>query len=468
MMKTQFMDDSTPAFIPENVTYLCEQMSQYSRNRFRLETVSADTASAGRIITVNLPEGSTLDMKSFRMHYTALTNQNTVGTATCFAKLPQDAAQSLIQRVEVSLNGISLQQGASEYNTIYQVKKMGAGNLGRTQTVDRSVSHAEIDTTDAVDEESLVCQDWVGFLNELSTRFVSTELFGGLQVRITMAPNSVLVPKIAGVAMQLPLGSVDAAAAAGNMSYTVSDIFFTIDSVSLGPVYTQALQAQLATDGYLPVNFKEYYSFNLDSIASGASTPRFSLSSASMDRLYGLYRDSNFQTVGVRGHQLTDAVAGSPSFVSNALRFRAYNSSDTLAGTLRYNWSVNNVQIPQFRADILSALCDVSYAQDKVGLDAEGTNVSSKRSFNNGKYVNSQMLSHPTKFGVSVKSGLDSRGISTMMTWQNTGMVIPPASPISGATPAGTGETGILSSFVVVECTSELRVSMGKSVAVIL
>ena len=187
-----------------------------------------------------------------------------------------------------------------------------------------------------------------------------------------------------------------------------------------------------------------------------------------MDRLYGMYRDSNFQTVGVAAHQLSDAVAGSPSFVSNALRFRAYNSSDLLAGSLRYNWSVNNVQIPQFRADILSALCDVSYAQDKVGLDAEGTNVSSKRSFNDGKYVNSQMLSHPTKFGVSVKSGLDSRGISTMMTWSNTGMVIPAASPISGGTPAGTGETGLLSSFVVVECTSELRVSMGKSVAVIL
>ena len=72
-MSYEEMEDMSGKFIPENVRYLVDSMSQYSRNRFRLETVSADTAQAGRIITVNLPEGACLDLQSFRFHFDALT-----------------------------------------------------------------------------------------------------------------------------------------------------------------------------------------------------------------------------------------------------------------------------------------------------------------------------------------------------------------------------------------------------------
>ena len=72
------MEDMDGKFIPENVRYLVDDMSQYSRNRFRLETVSAQTAGPGRIVTVNLPEGACLDLKSFRFHFDA----NGVGAGT--------------------------------------------------------------------------------------------------------------------------------------------------------------------------------------------------------------------------------------------------------------------------------------------------------------------------------------------------------------------------------------------------
>jgi hypothetical protein len=194
MLSYEEIQDMEGKFLPENVRYIVDSMSQYSRNRFRLETVSAETASAGRIITVNLPEGACLDMKSFRLHYDVATQDATSGGATCFAKLPNDAAQTLIQRVEVNLNGVAIQQGAQEWNTLYQMKKLSKSCIDRNTSVDRAVAHSEVNSADATEpDETLVVQDWCGFLNENSTRFLSTDVWGQIQVRITLAPNSVLV-----------------------------------------------------------------------------------------------------------------------------------------------------------------------------------------------------------------------------------------------------------------------------------
>jgi hypothetical protein len=462
------IQDMEGKFLPENVRYIVDSMSQYSRNRFRLETVSAETASAGRIITVNLPEGACLDMKSFRLHYDVATQDATSGGATCYAKLPNDAAQTLIQRVEVNLNGVAIQQGAQEWNTLYQMKKLSKSCIDRNASVDRAVAHAEIDSSDATEpDETLVVQDWCGFLNENSTRFLSTDVWGQIQVRITLAPNSVLVPKIAGVNMGTNLANADQVAAAAAISYSISNIFFTIDSVSLNPIYNEMLRQRLSSDEYLPLNYKEYYTFSLDNITAGQSTPRFSLSSGSIDALHGVYRDSNYQTTGVVPKSLTDGGVGVSQFIANALRFRSYNNfgggSALLDGSLRFNWSVNNVQMPQYRATLSDALCDVNYQPDKVGMDAEGTLVCSKSSFNDGKFLCSQKLNHPTRYGCGVQSGFNSRGINTMMTWNVSGQLVPAASPA----PGGSGETGVVSAFVVVETTAQVRAGVGKNIAVL-
>ena len=466
-MSYEEMEDMSGKFIPENVRYLVDSMSQYSRNRFRLESVSADTASAGRIITVNLPEGACLDLQSFRFHFDALTTSSTVGAETVYGKLPNDAAQSLIQRVEVNLNGVAAQQGAAEWNTLYQMKKLKEGSVPRASTVDRAVAHYEINDANAVDNESLVCQDWAGFLGESSTRFIDTAIWGQAQVRLTMAPNSVLVPKRngAGAGFELgdPLTVADALTAAGNISYSISNLYFTIDSVSLNPIYSKMLRDRLENDDYLPLNYKEYYTFSLDSITTGSSVPRFSLSSGCIDDLMAIYRDSNYQTTGVVCKKLTDAAPGAGAFVANYCRFRNYDSSTDLAGTFRYNWSVNNVQSPQYRADKMDALCDVNYCPDKVGMGAEGTLVSSKSSFQDGKFLLCQKLNHPTRWGVGCQSGFNSRGISTMMTLNVSGQVIPAASPA----PAGDGTTAVLNAFVVVATTAQARAGVGKNVAIL-
>jgi len=305
-MSYEEMDDMEGKFIPESCRYLVDSMSSYSRNRFKLQTVSAESASAGRIVVVNLPEQAIVDLQSFRLHMDAKTTQATVGGSTVFGKLPNDAAATLIQRVEVNMNGIALNQGHPEWNTVYQMKKLAEGSIGRASTVDRLASGYEINTNKAIDDESLVLQDWTGLLGESSTRFLDLSLFGQAQIRITMAPNSVLVPLEDGALPKIgdDLSVPDGVNAAKQISYSVDNIFFTIDSVSLNPIYSKMLRDRLENDDFLPLNFKECYTFSLDSINTGSSTTRFSVSSGSIDHFSATYRDSSYQTIGVKAKNL--------------------------------------------------------------------------------------------------------------------------------------------------------------------
>ena len=98
---------------------------------------------------MNLPEGGAIcDLKSFKMHMDVATNSATVGGTTVYGRLPADAA-SLISRVEVYLNGVQLQQGAAEYNTICRMLKIGRSSRDKDGSTDRALSHGAISMSDA-------------------------------------------------------------------------------------------------------------------------------------------------------------------------------------------------------------------------------------------------------------------------------------------------------------------------------
>ena len=474
------MQDASGLFIPENVRYMVDSMSNYSTNTFRLETVSASTAKSQNIITVNLPSSCLLDLGSFRMHMDATcsgpANPAAPVANEVYAKLPQNAAQSLIQRCEVSLNGIALNQGLNQFNTAYNLKQLAKGNVPRNSSVDRAVAGAEIDPLDptpaagsaGVEAESLVVQDWIGFLGEHSTRYLATDIFGQLQVRITCAPNSVLVPKVLGVPMGTFLAGAAQVANASNMTYTLDNIYFTVQSVSLNMAYNRMLRERLEADSYLPLNYKEYYNFSQGNISTGSQTTRYSLSSASIDKIYQTQRDSNFQTTGVVALELPNAALGSGAFCSNHFRFRSYNSwgagvNQKLAGNFRQRSSYNNISQPQYLQDIMGCLCNVGYGQDKIGMGADGTMISSRESFNDGRFVATTVMNHPTRYGVGCKSGADSRGINSALTYETQGQVIPAATPIDG----GAGYSGTAETFVLAETTAEIRAGVGKDITVL-
>uniref|UniRef100_A0A7S3FM90 Uncharacterized protein n=1 Tax=Prasinoderma singulare TaxID=676789 RepID=A0A7S3FM90_9VIRI len=103
--------------------------------------------------------------------------------------------------------------------------------------------------------------DWTGFIGgETSTRFFSADLGGVLQLRITLAGNEVIVPagdnpafasavdyKFTTIAVRLTsLPSPDNGTVQGlSLGYTLSDVHFTSDTISIDPAYSMMLRERL-------------------------------------------------------------------------------------------------------------------------------------------------------------------------------------------------------------------------------
>jgi hypothetical protein len=445
------------SFLPPNLAFVAKQMSNYSRNRFRLETNSTkNVVTAGDVITVNLPESALLDMKSFRWVFEASSVPSTTD-ASNLSFFPSNM-QSLIERVEIYINGVQVQNGCAQYNTLCQVLKLGRSNNDRNDSIENCLSKSHI--TDIADSAagsasaptnvSCVIDKWYGFLNETSTRFLDTSLLGQIQVRITLATEKVMIPFRKAASKGYTLTSVTFGA--GELNYILSKIYFTIDSLVVDPMYSMALRDQLAKNEFIPINYKEYYTYTLGSQKSDSYQNRFALSSGSIDKLYGITRPSEYNTGNVAAITVTGAT-GTDSHVAKYFAFESLSESSYSgnADDLKYQWSINNVAHPQYRAQLIEACADLAYINDKCGDYSDGIMPTNFETFKTAQTVIPLVLNHP-ETPISVMSGYNSRGINSMMVLDVQGL-----------------DTGSFSSsyesMVIVETTAQLRASQGKSLA---
>lgn len=443
--------------IPKDVIYAAKRMSNYNRNRFRLETVSSDTSGPNKIVTVNMPENATLDMKSFKFHFDAQTDEQVESGATVRGRLPADAS-SLIQRIEVYINGIQVMGSLSEYGTAARMLKIARSNRDRDGSIDRSLSHGAVTDANTVEDVSIVMRDWIGFLGESAPRYLNTDMLGQIQVRITFAPASVLIAKENSVAIDnTDLSNLNARTAAGRLSYTISNMFFTVDSVQIDEMYTQMLRERLSTEDFIPINYKEYYNFSLDNITGARHSTRFSLSVTSLDRIYATFRNSNFQTTGVKGF-LMGGSSFSENLCSNALHFKSFNNSNSKEGSFKYQFKVNNVSYPQYKAGVLDALFDLAHTTDKVHSSTPGFMPTSLQQYNDGMFVLPLTLCHPGE-DLHSQTGYNSKGINTQLVLEVEGQVPPTADPDAQTTDS-------ISSYVLCETTAQLRVGLGRNIGV--
>ena len=442
--------------VPKDVAFAVAKMEGFNCNTFRLETNGATTAGPNSIITITLPSNAVIDLRSFKVHMDVETTSDTSSTNTIYGKLPADTS-SLIQQCEVYAGGVQISQGFSEFNTVSRIKKLVNSSRDRESSIDHTLSHAAISTGDAVDNVSVIFKPNVGLFAESSTRYLPTSLVGDISVRITLAPNAVLAYKEASVA--LPGNFTDAAArtAAQNITYSVSNIHATIRTCTLGDFYETMLLDRLTQEEFLPVNFKEYYTFALHGTTGTAHDVRFSLSASSIDRLYAVCRDGNYQTAGIKARAAEGGVFTDTNS-SNYLHFKSFNNQTLNRGSLRYSFTCNNVQHPQYQGDCLDAVHELTMISDSHGYSSRGNMITGLDSWNGGKAVIPLQLCMPGQ-PVNVMSGYNSRGNNTQFSLSLQGQVPATAN-------ADSQVTASISTLVVVETTAQLRIAGSKQLAV--
>lgn len=334
------------------LTYISDSLAGFSANEVRVEASGSRNLGPSQTTSFTLPQNAIVRLSSFSVHAKV--------TATN-ARLP--GANSLLERVEVSVGGQVISGSSSMWGTASAIKEALTGHRGDFVTQHGIMVPAsgfsngtptayadgyQIDHVSAGDPTSSdeVCQltwsNWThGFLSA-SPDYIDTSKMGPIVVRLTFASNAVIV-------------------GAGTSSYSIADITSTMEVASISnPMYEEMMGAIMAKAGYLPICFKEMHIIR----AAHKDITRASVSSRSVDRVLVAFRNKNTtrdydtQAVGIAVPdvfvgQLEDVYAPCETFgYGAALNGTAGASTDWGTNFIDIEGSINlgGTKFPQYRA----------------------------------------------------------------------------------------------------------------------
>jgi hypothetical protein len=288
-------------------------------------------------------------------------------------------------------------------------------------------------TFDVNNQQVLALSNWLGFLS--STEVIDTDLLGDVRVSITLADTNVLV---------IDNYSTDYK----SINYSLNKLYFTVNTINLSPEWYQAQAMFLEKGGILQRKCSLWWAFQ-GSVVPGTKqtlvpvagaptavsglyqepilpggnptqTVNFSLASQSVDLLIG-----TILTVP----DITHPWLGRYEMIPAGRDFSLLSTGRGLAfkrpgyHLVDYQFSVNNVTIPNFRVDLNDAW---QQAQIAMGLSTEliqGTNpnITHMEKWTQAYWFCACSLAALAPADVRLIAGYESRGSNANFSWDITG-----------------------------------------------
>ena len=458
------------------IVYFLDRLNGFSTNIFKLMANGSADATPNTITRITLPANALLNTRSFKLHFRA----QCVAGSSVGGRLPADLS-TLVERVEVSAGGVQLSQGTNFYNTLVNAKAAIQGSrcdsvTGHSELVRANKFDGSNVGASAGDDETYssgtphVIDKWEGFLGTCEPKILDAAILPDLVVSIYWADNSVLASCKQNTTHALFIAAPDAGASA---AYEIKDIHASIETIGLADsVYDNMVSSMIASKGFVEIPFKQYFSFS--NTHTGSS--RFTVATQSLDRLWTAWRADGYSTLGapqaVPGYStaagsVAATTAGSPTDAELNAALAALSDYGGMHGTgaqekyltkfqkfsepgadgaLKYQFQLNGAYYPQYPAgmeDMYQITKNSLPGQMKYGL--------TKEQLRDSYFVQCIRLNMPDSEFSRTVSGLDTRSIS-LNGYVNT--------------------TGTLSAdanlMIFAECTSCLRVGMGRSLEVII
>lgn len=472
--------------LPPNVSYFMSRLQGVSTSHFKIFPQNSGAQTANKIIRFEMPSNTLLHLKNCRLLFNISTSSSDLTTQ---ARVFGDT-RSIIDRMAVYMGGVLVQNSFSNYNILVHAKKA----LGADRCSDSTLTHPEICRTTsyhdgtvfnagatAVDarnesyttpEVQLAIVDWEGFLGTAEPSIIDTGLFPQITIEITLADN-VIVPAITWAA-NTPLALTNAANTAGigatgsgTASYSLDNVTMQVEVLGMASsVLDEVVAQRISQVGYLSIPFKNYFSFS----SSHSNTSRFNVNSASWDRLWVAWRDTNGASksapVRVAGHKIAgaftstatiaDTVTGNSvnqdigkptydiggTFDTNSEKYvsRYFNFTENLlAGQTVSNFQlqINSANYPAYKLTVPEV-----YSLTMNSIDVyDKTRVMSLDQYRKNFFVNCYRLCLPESDYSRLSSGLDTRATSAQCALVTENL--------ANSTPC----------FIFAEVTSELRVA---------
>jgi hypothetical protein len=461
--------------LPSNVSFFMQRLQGVSVSHFKINPQSNDTAVANRILRFELPSNSLLNLRSLRMVFNANADQ----TSSAGGRLP-NGLYKLVERVAIYMGGTLVQNNFQSYNLYQTAKEAMEGSkcdsvLGHPEIVRTVPYHDGSSAITGTNNESYTDTDdqfaidyWESFLGTVQPSIIDTGTLPQITVEITLAEDTVC-PSCAGIALDGTGSSDITDANASKATYQLTNISMQVEVLGMATsVLDQITEQRIASVGYLSLPFKNIFTY----VSTHSGTTRFSVNSASWDRVWLCYRPTTYATKAgahrvpgykktgaflddVAGQTAADIDIGAPEYdiggvfdtnkekyISAYFRMKEPLSSASTPAT--YQLQINGATVPAFKVNR-----NEMYAITRNSVDSYHV----EHNMTLDQYVDSYFVQCfrfclPDSEMSRLASGLDTRSVSAQAAVETTGL-----------------DSCNLTIFA--ECTSELRVGSGRAIEVI-
>jgi len=326
---------SSPLFVPDSLKFYVNRLS-FSKNRVRLQALSSKVASSGSQVIVRLPSNTMINLASLTMTGKVRAYFPTAPTdATNGCALPTNWDFSFIETLSLIANGGIITQPFTNYKLLANILNdvYGSNDLDQKRSALQGSLPVPIAVrpAQAADQQGgwlpFSINNWISATQTMAPSYISTNLLGDLELRLTMTDNSVV-----------QAGKVlDNAAAASQPAWEMDEINFYIETASIGNnLVDQAVAAKLAAGEPINVPFENVFSFSQTN-PNATFNQRFSVSSQSVNKIL------------VTTQRNTDLNAGSTNNKFNNGIPQVLKRHH--CGMISSQFSVNNQYSPNYQID---------------------------------------------------------------------------------------------------------------------
>lgn len=414
-------------YYPSNLRFVMNQLSGFSRMRNKL-TLPFTKGKANDIIFFKLPSNTLIDLSTLSFNFKI----STAGTGGYV--LPPQYAACLIEQLSVDINGINVQT-INHYNHLYkQLAQIQSGDQKNRSGFNEFIGIAPTTAATLCNKLSLSIKQFLGILG--SNKIIDTSVLGEITVSMRLASNACL-----------------SATATSGISYELENMSVQFDSVNLdNPVYQQSMYRQLENGG-LKWCFSNYIA-NIGGAAGFPLSQTFSVSTQSLDFLYGIILQENYNTVGNTAGNLYEATINSSSYFKHGAAY--IDSAQYQIGTVslpnflpslseQLSFSLDSLGLSN---DILGT-CNDSFKPKEIGTETDLSDNHHYENFVKSNYCFVARLCHGQKDPVLL-SGLSTQGTNTMISVRYT---------------APTTTTGNYIPLTWAVCTSTLTIGSSRQIA---
>jgi len=376
---------------PKSLQYLAQRLNNYHRQSLRLTPRNAASGRAGSIISVTLPENALVDLRTFCLHALGSVSVAPDGANAAFPK----HVESLIGRVSVDVNSTTVDPGTSYTNMLSKILYDYTMDASMDSIRNVGMLGADVNTAATPTGVPLTCCNWIGFL-QAAPAVLDTSLTGPITVNIHLADDTVLVT----------------GANVANANYTLADISFTIDVISIDDGVYHAILNRRLESGPIPVTFPRFVSFMGSSSTSAATNLTFGVSSQSVDFLVGTLVNGNFNKMGA--NHWDQNTKTSVYFTRGA--------GTPLKGS---QFTISGVTYPSYMPTPMQAFSQTITALgiNQSALGGADRNFDSYAKYLYNFFAHCVRLNHPQETEGWI-SGLDTRGANVSMSYATTGLAL--------------------------------------------